>query len=276
MLSCFTPSCASFSFKDAGDTLRLHRFLQTPSQGSCNAPCHVNVFSLVTSVTDSSYGKHSPLCDTTNHINFTVLWFLIVISVSRKPLLTTINVAILNLKKKKNSLMELNEFSNPKLPSAINLCFDTEIKPHSCYARGISTRALWACAQSLIVRCSWFYTGRAIAHEEHYQPWASFAFEGKRKEKPIHIIKKPRSQLFLKHWYCDRSQKRHKCSCTARQGQAREMPYAPSPSPRLTYSLSSPTFSISNSMVYLLDLSSIKYTADLQASCSIHGMSSTQ
>lgn len=154
------------------------------------------------------------------------------------------------------------------LPS-VCFCFDMEIKSHSWYAREISTRALWACAQGLMVRCSWFYTGRTIVQEEQYQPWRSFAFEGKKKEKPIHTENKPKSQLFLKRWYCDRSHRRYKCNCTARQGQTGEMPYATSPSPGLTYSLSSPTFSISNSAVYLPDPSSVKFTTDLQASCSI-------
>lgn len=47
--------------------------------------------------------------------------------------------------------MELNEFSNPKLPSAISLCYDTEIKPHSWHTKELSTHALWACIQGLVV-----------------------------------------------------------------------------------------------------------------------------
>ena len=51
------------------------------------------------SIIDFSYGKRCPPSDTHNHIDFIVLCCLIVIVVSRKALLTTINNAILNVNK---------------------------------------------------------------------------------------------------------------------------------------------------------------------------------
>lgn len=80
------------------------------------------------------------------------LGFLIVNSISQKPLWSTITVAILTVENKQKKIwMELNEFSNPKLPSAISLCYDTEIKPHSWHTKELSTHALWACIQGLVV-----------------------------------------------------------------------------------------------------------------------------
>lgn len=80
------------------------------------------------------------------------LGFLIVNSTSQKPLWSTITVAILTVENKQKKIwMELNEFSNPKLPSAISLCYDTEIKPHSWHTKELSTHALWACIQGLVV-----------------------------------------------------------------------------------------------------------------------------
>lgn len=97
---CFSPRCAPFSSEEAGDmqvTRRWHAGgiqvcwhytvfckLQLRAAAVHHNMSIIVVFMWGPSMTDSSYGKHSPSSDTHNHINFIVLWCLIVISVSRK------------------------------------------------------------------------------------------------------------------------------------------------------------------------------------------------
>lgn len=151
---CFSLLCASFSFEDARDTWVCCYCTAFPAQGSRSAPRYVSVPPVLHCehqlLTPAMANTLLPLTSTPIYISLH-FGFLIVNSVSRNPLWSTITVAILTVENKTKVWMELNEFSNPKLPSAISLCYDTEIKPHSWHTKELSTHALWACIQSLVV-----------------------------------------------------------------------------------------------------------------------------
>lgn len=162
---CFSLLCAPFSFEDAGDTWVCCYRTAFSAQGSRNVPRYVSVPPVLyyehQLLTPAMANTLLPLTSTPIYISLH-FGFLIVNSVSRNPLWSTITVAILTVENKTKVWMELNEFSNPKLPSAISLCYDTEIKPHSWHTKELSTRPV-----SLHPKFGCDF--KAITHEEEYQ-----------------------------------------------------------------------------------------------------------